>query len=102
MNIFLTEDEIKIICAVLLKNNITPDLVNVFGSRVNGEPRKYSDLDLSFKITPNLNLALKSKLEEDFENSSLLFKVDVVDYFRCTDSFKKVIDETSVTLTSLL
>jgi predicted nucleotidyltransferase len=47
----------------------------VFGSRANGNPRTDSDLDPLFD--PPLSLAVRSKLSQAFEESSLSFEVDL-------------------------
>lgn len=63
----------------------------VFGSRVKGTQKKYSDLDLAIKdpIT-GYNYVL---LQEAFEESDLPFTVDLVEYDRCDDYFKQIIDQ---------
>lgn len=60
-----------------------------FGSRVKGNPRKFSDLDLCFieKIPGNT----LSHIDEDFENSDLPYKVDVMNWNSCEESFKHLI-----------
>ena len=63
----------------------------VFGSRVNRENKKFSDLDIAIigetPIEP-LRLAL---LEDDFSESDLPFKVDIIDWAVTSDSFRKII-----------
>ena len=72
--------------------------VIAFGSRVRGDSKKYSDLDLAISF-PNENNALLSKiafLEEEFEQSDLPFKVDLVLYDSLSSDFQKIIDRTGV------
>jgi predicted nucleotidyltransferase len=74
--------------------------VKAFGSRVDGKPRKFSDLDLAF-ILPNgekLSLLDRGKLRKNFEMSELPFRVDIVDYNLCEDFFKEIINENSVVI----
>jgi len=60
-----------------------------FGSRVMGNAKRLSDLDIFYKdAIPLYDL---HKLEEEFEESDLPFKVDIVDYNKCDDDFKKII-----------
>jgi predicted nucleotidyltransferase len=47
-----------------------------YGSRVKGQARKYSDLDLCFYKEIPWNVL--SHIQEDLENSNLPFKVDLV------------------------
>jgi predicted nucleotidyltransferase len=60
----------------------------VFGSRVKNQHKKFSDLDLAF--TSEIPLSVQAHIEEDFENSDLPFTVDLVDYNRSDEDFKKV------------
>ena len=56
------------------------------GSRVKGNPKKFSDIDLCFieKIPGNV----QSHIDEDFEESDLPYKVDVMDWHACDEAFK--------------
>lgn len=75
-------------------NNTLPNAeIYAFGSRVDGSAKKYSDLDISINLGKKnkIPLALLSKLEEDFNNSDILFKVDLVDFQRVCDEFQKII-----------
>ena len=50
-----------------------------------------SDLDLCF--IENIPVSIRSHIDEDFENSDLPYKVDVVDWHVCDDNFQKLIRE---------
>lgn len=65
--------------------------VYAFGSRVKGSARADSDIDLAVKTTGPLPVLVWSQLEEDFQNSDIPQKVDVVDFHRVTDGFRKLI-----------
>jgi predicted nucleotidyltransferase len=67
-----------------------------FGSRVKGKARRFSDLDLLFKDQIPDNIV--SHIEEDFEESDLPFKVDLVNWAYCTSSFKEMIEPDLVKL----
>lgn len=60
-----------------------------FGSRVKGNPKKFSDLDLCF--IENIPSNLLSLLDEDFDESDLPYKVDVINWNTCNESFKQLI-----------
>jgi len=64
-----------------------------FGSRVNGNNRQYSDLDIAIKDKQKVNLLTISSIKEDFANSDLKFMVDLVDYHRTSDEFKAFLDQ---------
>lgn len=76
----------KIIKDILAKY---PYSFYAFGSRVKGNPRKLSDLDLCF--FDNIPWNVRAHIDEDFEESDLPFTVDVVDGNLCDDNFKKLI-----------
>lgn len=50
----------------------------IFGSRVRGNHRPFSDVDLIIEATPPLTSTLLSQIAADFEESSLPFKFDLV------------------------
>jgi len=56
-----------------------------FGSRVNGTNKQYSDLDLCFK--GKLDIKLLRKLKNDFYESRLPFKVDLMAYKELPEAF---------------
>lgn len=65
--------------------------MRVFGSRVDGSPKPYSDLDLAFVAEKELNLAAIGRLKEAFEESDLPFRVDVLDWNSISEDFRKII-----------
>ena len=60
-----------------------------FGSRVKGNQKKFSDLDLCF--IENIPGNMLSQIDEDFEESDLPYKVDVIDWRACDETFKHII-----------
>ena len=67
----------------------------IFGSRYHGGAKKFSDLDLALKSDHPLTIDELGLLSEAFENSSLPFRVDLVDYLSARESFRAIIDENS-------
>ena len=57
-----------------------------FGSRVKGTQRPLSDLDICFMEDIPWNI--RAHIDEDFEESDLPFKVDVVDWNMCDEKFR--------------
>lgn len=72
--------------------------VMAFGSRVRGDFKRYSDLDICIDSGKILPLGRLAQLEEEFSQSDLLYKVDLVDWHRITPEFQKIIESTSETL----
>ena len=72
----------------------------VFGSRVKGNYKRFSDLDLCFKKDlPEHKIQL---LREKFENSDLAFKVEFIFYNKIDADFKKRIDQECIPLSEFL
>lgn len=60
----------------------------VFGSRVTGTAKKFSDIDLLIDAAEPLSLGLMARLAYDFEESDLPYKVDLVDWTAIDESFR--------------
>lgn len=78
---------LKIIQKILDKN---PYTFYIFGSRLTGKHlKKFSDLDLCYfeKISSHEIL----RLEEDFEESNIPYRVDLIDWNACSSEFQKII-----------
>lgn len=69
-----------------------------FGSRAKGASRDYSDLDLALSGDGPLPEAVLSDLAEAFDESDLPWKVDLLDWARTSEEFRKIIVRDRVTL----
>ena len=67
--------------------------VRVFGSRVNGSAKPYSDLDLAIVAKDKIPQEVFIELKESFQESSLPFRIDVLDWHRISPEFKKIITQ---------
>lgn len=94
-NVELMENELNVVKSILQKY---PNAI-VFGSRVKGCSRKFSDLDICIKN--KIKDYEYELLKEAFENSDLPFNVDLIIYDEIDDSFKKIIDEQGIYLSDL-
>ncbi len=65
--------------------------VRAFGSRVSGNVKAYSDLDLVLKLPQAVDIRTMGRLREALQVSLLPFRVDLVDWNQTSDSFKKII-----------
>ena len=63
----------------------------VFGSRVKNTHKKFSDIDLCIVSDHPLADLVMAEIKERFQESSIPFKVDVVDYHSVSDDFKRLI-----------
>jgi predicted nucleotidyltransferase len=75
----------------LLERNVPGIAVWAFGSRVDGTAKPHSDLDLVLLARDPVPLATLALLEDDFAESDLPYRVDVVDWTRLDESFRQVI-----------
>lgn len=62
----------------------------IFGSRVTGKARQYSDIDLGILSDEPVPLSVLADLEDRLESSYLPYKVDVVDLNRTESDFQAV------------
>lgn len=65
------------------------------------DSEKFSDLDLCIKADYALGLDVTSALAEDFSESDLPWKVDIVDWWSVSDGFRAIIDRHKVLLDDL-
>ena len=71
----------------------------VFGSRVTGRARRYSDLDLAIDAGRRLSLDELAVLAEAFSDSDLPYKVDLVDWQSADDRWREAIAAKGISLT---
>lgn len=91
MKIQLSSDQINIVQNILAGLDVI-----IFGSRIKGTAKTFSDLDVCIKnkLSPS-NYEL---LKEKFEESDLPFKVDIAEYERLDDFFKNIIKKEGINL----
>ena len=72
--------------------------VRAFGSRAKWTAKPYSDLDLALMTDRPLSLAQEAQLREAFDETTIPFKVDFVDWAATSETFRKIIDNNSVVI----
>lgn len=77
----------------ILKRYVPEFKVWAFGSRVTGTHKPFSDLDLALVGDEPLAIETRAALVEALSNSSLPYKVDLVDWASTTESFKEIIEK---------
>ncbi len=82
----------------ILRNHVPDRKVLAFGSRAAWSAKKYSDLDLAILGDEPLSLDAASALSEEFEESDLPFKVDLVDWTLIDKAFRNTIRSNFVTV----
>ena len=85
-----TPAQLRIITGILAAH--APGVeARAFGSRVDGNPKEYSDLDLALVGDSRLDAAVMGTLKEAFEESDLPFRVDILDLNVISEEFRKVV-----------
>jgi len=82
----------------ILKKNIPELTVWAFGSRVNNTAKPHSDLDLVVLGNTPIEEKIMFGLKDDFEESDLPIRVDVLDWNTISDSFKQIIEKNYLVL----
>jgi predicted nucleotidyltransferase len=67
-----------------------------FGSRAKGTAKAWSDLDLVIIARTALPLMTRAALADDFSESDLPWKVDVVDWATQSEAFRDIIERDKV------
>jgi type I restriction enzyme S subunit len=75
----------------ILQTEVPEFAVRAFGSRVRGNAKPYSDLDLVIMTDQPLSFARMAALNEAFDESDLPIRVDVVDWAATSPAFQKII-----------
>jgi len=75
----------------ILKNYASNFEVLIFGSRVNGNTHKHSDLDIALRGPDKIDLLLLAEIKDEFQNSDLSFRVDIIDFNRISAEFQTII-----------
>jgi len=76
----------------ILQSHVPGLAVRVFGSRVQGKARPFSDLDLAVMSETPLDSRQLAALKDAFAESDLPFRVDVVDWAATSQAFQEIIE----------
>ena len=90
-SIVIAPEEAAVVRSIL-QSRIPDRPVWAFGSRTKGKARRRSDLDLAVGGNEPLSLRTRSELAEDFDQSDLPYRVDVVDLATITPEFRSNIE----------
>jgi Restriction endonuclease S subunits len=82
----------------ILQKHVPDREVWAFGSRAKWSAKTYSDLDLAIIGERPLSVSVSAALEDDFTESGLPWKVDVVDLATTTPAFRSVIERDRVVI----
>lgn len=77
----------------ILSKHVPAFEVIAFGSRVRGDARPWSDLDLAVSGPTALHWNDLGKLREAFQESELPFRVEVMDWDTASPEFKRAVEQ---------
>lgn len=80
----------------ILRRHVPQHAVWAFGSRVTGNAKPYSDLDLAIITDQPMPLALSAALRDAFSESDLPWKVDIVDWASISPEFRRIVERDKV------
>lgn len=80
----------------ILQRHVPDREVWAFGSRVRGRAKRYSDLDLAIVSDTPLPIRVLTRLADDFSDSDLPWRVDLVDWVTTSETFRRIIAERKV------
>lgn len=80
----------------ILRKHVPEYEVWAFGSRAKWTAKEYSDLDLAIVSDHPVSLDVIAALADEFSESELPWKVDVVDWATTSESFRKIIERDRV------
>ncbi|MBK8338788.1 MAG: nucleotidyltransferase domain-containing protein [Flavobacteriales bacterium] len=82
----------------VLMRHVPDAQVWVYGSRVKGTAKKFSDLDIAIEAEAPLSLRLLALIDQDLSDSDLPIKVDVCDLSAVSPAFRERIERMRVQL----
>jgi type I restriction enzyme S subunit len=80
----------------ILARHVPQYEVWAFGSRAKRTAKEYSDLDLAIITDQPMSLSLSAAISDDFVESDLPIKVDVVDWATTSEAFRRIIEQQKV------
>jgi type I restriction enzyme S subunit len=80
----------------ILRKHVPVHEIRAFGSRAKRNAKPYSDLDLAVITATPLSWEVSGALPEDFLESDLPFRVDVLDWARTSEAFRRVVEQAKV------
>lgn len=80
----------------ILRRHVPQYAVWAFGSRAKSTAKAYSDLDLCIQTGEALDFSTLGALNDDFAESDLPYKVDIVDWATTSEAFRKIVERDKV------
>lgn len=90
-DIAITPEQWEIV-ATILEKHIPNKTIWIFGSRAKHQAKPYSDLDIAIIGETALSIDQLAAMTEDFTESALPFKVDLLDWATVGVAFRRIIE----------
>ena len=90
--IAIEKEQLQIVKEIL-KRHVPNSEIRIFGSRYKNTNKEYSDIDIAIVGNKKITIEEYSKMKEEFEESNLKYRVDIIDWNAISDDFKKIIEE---------
>lgn len=87
------EKEILESVVEILKRELNPPRIILFGSRAKGNNGEHADFDFAVEVK-RPNVSVQRKIAEEIEEISGLYKIDVVYMLSVDDEFREIIEKT--------
>ena len=88
----LPKDQLETVSRIIAEH-VPGCEVRVFGSRVKGSAKPWSDLDVALVGAGKLDLLTVAGVREALEESDLPVRVDILDWHSISPEFRAVIEE---------
>lgn len=82
----------------ILRKHVPDYEVWAFGSRARRAARRYSDLDLAIISAEPLSFSVSARLADDFSESDLPWRVDILDWATTSAAFRKIVERDKIVL----
>lgn len=82
----------------ILHRHVPDHAVWAFGSRAKRTARRFSDLDVAIITDTPLPFDVGGALREDFSESDLPFRVDILDWTTTGDAFRRRVEQDKVVI----
>jgi type I restriction enzyme S subunit len=93
----LTPDQLRLVQNILATYTQMSE-IRVFGSRATGRAKPHSDLDLAWMGDAPPPGPLRAQILEDFDESDLPFRVDLLVYREAPPALRQTIDRESLVI----
>lgn len=70
----------------------------VFGSRISGKAKPWSDLDIALISRGPIDLATMAAIRDDLDESDLPYRVDVLNWHNISKEFRAIIEDKHIIL----